>query len=86
MINSYGGIKRLKLAPKGIVREMYPPGENTPGIARHLFTDPSNASQGLTAIASRTIQVTKSLELFPEDPENPENIMGIVGYLPVFLH
>lgn len=83
LINSYGGIRRLKLAPKGIVREMYPRGENAPGIDRHLFTDSSNSSPGLTAIASRTIQVTKPLKLFPE---NPENMMGIVGYLPVFLN
>jgi PAS domain-containing protein len=83
LINSYGGIRHLKLAPEGIVREMYPRGENASGIDRHLFTDRSNSSQGLTAIASRTIQVTKPLELFPE---GPENIMGIVGYLPVFLN
>ncbi|BEH10967.1 MULTISPECIES: ATP-binding protein [Geobacter] len=78
MMEQYGGISALDLAPQGVVSAVYPLAGNEKAIGFNLLNDPAQRTEALHAIESRSLTLAGPLEL-------RQGGMALVGRLPVFL-
>ncbi|ADI83876.2 sensor histidine kinase [Geobacter sulfurreducens] len=78
MMEQYGGISALDLAPQGVVSAVYPLAGNEKAIGFNLLNDPTQRTEALHAISSRSLTLAGPLEL-------KQGGTALVGRLPVFL-
>lgn len=78
MIDAYGGISSLQLAPDGIVSQVYPLAGNEEALGHHLLQDPNRRADVLAAIGSRQLSLNGPVDLL-------QGGSGIMGQLPIFL-
>jgi len=78
MINRYGGISNLQLAPGGIVSQIFPLKGNEAAIGHDLLKDPKRSTEALAAIKSRKLTLAGPFELI-------QGGVAIIGRYPVFL-
>lgn len=78
MMEQYGGISALDLAPQGVVSAVYPLAGNEKTIGFNLLKDPTQRAEALHAISSRSLTLAGPLEL-------RQGGTALVGRLPVFL-
>lgn len=79
MIDSYGGISSLQLAPNGVVSKIYPLAGNEKAIGHDLLNDPRRRTEALKTIESRQLTLAGPFELV-------QGGVAAIGRLPVFLH
>lgn len=78
MVESYGGISGLALAPNGVVSQVYPRVGNEALLDTDLLKDPAWQAGAKKAVESHSLIVSGPTDL-------PETEDGIIGYLPIFL-
>ncbi len=78
MIESYGGISSLQLAPDGIVTRIYPLAGNEAAIGHDLLNDPGRRTEALAAIESRKLTLAGPFALI-------QGGVAVIGRLPVFV-
>jgi sensor domain CHASE-containing protein len=78
MINNYGGISSLQLAPQGVVLKIYPLAGNEKAIGHDLLNDPARRTEALETIKSRKLTLAGPFELI-------QGGIAVIGRLPVFL-
>jgi len=78
MIETYGGIDSLQLAPDGVVSQIYPLAGNEKAIGHDLLEDPARRVEALTAIESRELTLAGPFTLV-------QGGVAVIGRLPVFI-
>ncbi len=78
MIQNYGGISSLQMAPKGVVSAIYPLAGNEKAIGHDLLKDPARRTDALKTIESKKLTLAGPLELI-------QGGVAVIGRLPVFL-
>ena len=78
LIETFGGIDSLQLAPTGIVSQIYPLEGNEQAIGHGLLNDPARRAESLKTIESGRLTLTGPLELV-------QGGTAVIGRLPVFL-
>ncbi|MFQ5421380.1 MAG: CHASE domain-containing protein, partial [Anaerolineae bacterium] len=78
MIETYGGITNLQLAPGGVVQQIYPLAGNEAAIGHDLLNDPNRRTEALATIAARELTLAGPFELI-------QGGTAVIGRLPVFL-
>ena len=78
MIENYGGISSLQLAPQGIVSKIYPLAGNEKAIGHDLLNDPARRADAIETIKSRKLTLAGPFELL-------QGGVAVIGRLPVFL-
>ena len=78
IIETYGGIDNLQLAPNGVVTRIYPLAGNEAAIGHELLNDPRRQTEALKAIASRQLTVAGPFPLI-------QGGQAVIGRLPVFV-
>ncbi len=78
MIDRYGGISSLQLAPSGIVRNIYPLEGNEAAIGHDLLNDLGRRTEALAAIQSGEMTLAGPFELV-------QGGTAVIGRYPVFL-
>ena len=78
LIQAYGGIDSLQLAPGGIVSEIYPLQGNERAIGHDLLIDPARRTEALAAIESRNMTLAGPSALIQRGTT-------VIGHLPVFV-
>jgi len=79
MIERYGGISSLQLAPFAVVRQIYPLKGNEAAIGHNLLNDPERRTETLAAIQSGKLTLAGPFELI-------QGGSAVIGRYPVFLH
>ena len=78
IIETYGGIDNLQLAPNGVVTRIYPLAGNEAAIGHELLNDPRRQTEALKAIASRQLTVAGPFPLI-------QGGQAVIGRSPVFV-
>ena len=78
LIETFGGIDSLQLAPQGIVSQIYPLEGNEQAIGHDLLNDPARRVESLKTIESGRLTLAGPLELV-------QGGTAVIGRLPVFL-
>lgn len=78
MIEHYGGIRALQVAPQGVVRQSYPLAGNEQAIGHDLLNDPQRRVEALRAIEARQLTVAGPVTLV-------QGGVALIGRLPVFV-
>lgn len=78
MIEHYGGIRALQVAPRGVVRQSYPLAGNEQAIGHDLLNDPQRRVEALRAIEARQLTVAGPVTLV-------QGGTALIGRLPVFV-
>ena len=78
MIETYGGIDSLQLAPDGVVSQIYPLTGNEKAIGHDLLEDPARRVEALAAIESRELTLAGPFTLV-------QGGVAVIGRLPVFV-
>ena len=78
MIETYGGIDNLQLAPGGVVSQIYPLEGNEAAIGHDLLNDPARRVEALAAIESRKLTLAGPFTLI-------QGGVAVIGRLPVFI-
>jgi len=78
IIETFGGIDNLQLAPGGIVSQIYPLEGNEQAIGHDLLNDPARRVEALATIESRKLSLAGPFELV-------QGGTAVIGRLPVFV-
>jgi signal transduction histidine kinase len=78
MLNMYGGLSALQLAPNGVIRDIVPQTGHEAAIGHNLLDDPERNKEAFLALKSRTLTLAGPFEL-------RQGGQAVVGRLPVFL-
>lgn len=78
LINTYGGVDQLQLAPGGVVSQVYPTIGNESAIGHDLLNDPLRRDEARRAVDTRQLTVAGPVAL-------RQGGMGVIGRLPVFV-
>ncbi|HEY5595720.1 MAG TPA: ATP-binding protein [Candidatus Bipolaricaulota bacterium] len=78
MIESYGGISSLQLAPNGLISQAYPPAQRSTSLGQDLLNDPSTQSPLTAAVESGELTLI-------ERPPSAQGAREMLGCLPVYL-
>ena len=78
MIETYGGIDSLQLAPDRVVSQIYPLTGNEKAIGHDLLEDPARRVEALAAIESRELTLAGPFTLV-------QGGVAVIGRLPVFV-
>ncbi len=78
MIETYGGISCLQLAPDGVVSQIYPLEGNEQAIGHDLLNDPSRRTEALATIESRALTLAGPMQLI-------QGGTAVIGRYPVFI-
>ena len=78
MIEAYGGIDSLQLAPDGVVSQIYPLAGNEPAIGHDLLNDPARRTEALATIESRRLTLAGLFTLV-------QGGVAVIGRYPVFV-
>jgi sensor domain CHASE-containing protein len=78
MINRYGGISSLQMAPDGVVTKIFPLQGNEAAIGHDLLHDPNRRDDALRTIESRKLTLAGPFELV-------QGGVAVIGRYPVFL-
>ena len=78
MIESYGGIDSLQLAPNGVVSQIYPLEGNEEALGHDLLKDPARRVEALAAIESRDLTLAGPFTLI-------QGGVAVIGRLPIFI-
>ncbi len=79
MIQIYGGISSLQLAPDGIVTQIYPLVGNEPALGFNVLEDLDRRGGSLSALQSRKLTLTGPFEVV-------QGGVALIGRYPVFLN
>jgi len=79
MLDVYGGISALQLAPNGIITQIVPMEGNEKAIGHNLLTDNARNKEALLAVATKKLTLAGPFELL-------QGGSAVVGRLPVFLN
>lgn len=77
IIATYGGISAVSIAPRGIVRQIYPFKGNEKAIGHNLLKDPARRTEAMKAIQSRALTLAGPVQLI-------QGGTAVIGRLPVF--
>lgn len=78
MLEMYGGLSALQLAPNGIIRQIVPRAGHEAAIGHDLLEDPERSKEAFLALKSRALTLAGPFEL-------RQGGQAVVGRLPVFL-
>lgn len=78
MLEMYGGLSALQLAPNGIIRHIVPVAGHEAAIGHDLLDDPERSKEAFLALKSRALTLAGPFEL-------RQGGQAVVGRLPVFL-
>lgn len=78
MLEMYGGLSALQLAPNGVIREIVPKAGHEAALGHDLLDDPERNKEAFLALKSRTLTLAGPFEL-------RQGGQAVVGRLPVFL-
>lgn len=78
MLEMYGGLSALQLAPNGVIRQVVPRLGHEAAIGHNLLDDPERNKEAFLALKSRTLTLAGPFEL-------RQGGQAVVGRLPVFL-
>ncbi|HLO61495.1 MAG TPA: ATP-binding protein [Azonexus sp.] len=78
MLDMYGGLSSLQLAPNGVIRHVVPRRGNEAAIGHNLLDDPERNKEAFLALKSRALTLAGPFEL-------RQGGQAVVGRLPVFL-
>lgn len=78
MLEMYGGLSALQLAPNGVIRHVVPRRGHEAAIGHNLLDDPERNKEAFLALQSRTLTLAGPFEL-------RQGGQAVVGRLPVFL-
>lgn len=78
MLNMYGGLSSLQLAPNGVIRQVVPMLGNEVAIGHDLLADPMRNKEAFLALKTRTLTLAGPFEL-------RQGGQAVVGRLPVFI-
>ena len=78
LIETYGGVDSLQLAPGGVVSQIYPLEGNEAAIGHDLLSDPARRGEALAAIESRELTLAGPFTLV-------QGGVAMIGRLPVFI-
>ena len=78
IIEHYGGISNLQLAPNAVVRQIFPLKGNEAAIGHDLLNDPNRRTEALSTIESKKLTLAGPFELI-------QGGVGVIGRYPVFL-
>jgi len=78
MIETYGGIDSLQLAPDGVISQIYPLAGNEKAIGHDLLKDPARRAEALAAIESKDLTLAGPFTLI-------QGGVAVIGRLPVFI-
>lgn len=78
MLEMYGGLSSLQLAPNGVIRQVVPVLGNELAIGHDLLADPERNKEAFLALKSRTLTLAGPFEL-------RQGGQAVVGRLPVFI-
>ena len=78
MLEMYGGLSALQLAPNGVIRQIVPKAGHEAAIGHDLLEDPERSREAFLALKSRTLTLAGPFEL-------RQGGQAVVGRLPVFL-
>ena len=78
MLDMYGGLSALQLAPNGVIRQIVPKAGHEAAIGHDLLEDPERSREAFLALKSRTLTLAGPFEL-------RQGGQAVVGRLPVFL-
>jgi PAS domain S-box-containing protein len=79
LIERYGGITNLQLAPGAVVRQIHPLEGNEAAIGHDLLNDPRRQTETLLAIESGELTLAGPFELI-------QGGVAVIGRYPVFIH
>ncbi len=77
MIDTYGGISSLQLAPGAVMTNVYPLAGNEEAIGHDLLNDPDRRTETLKTIESKELTLAGPFELI-------QGGVAVIGRLPVF--
>ncbi len=77
MIDRYGGISSLQLAPDAVVRQIFPVAGNEAAIGHDLLNDSNRRIEALATIKSKTLTLAGPLNLI-------QGGVAVIGRYPVF--
>jgi signal transduction histidine kinase len=78
MLEMYGGLSALQLAPNGVIRHVVPVLGNELAIGHDLLADPERNKEAFLALKTRTLTLAGPFEL-------RQGGQAVVGRLPVFI-
>ncbi|RLA36956.1 MAG: hypothetical protein DRR03_03200 [Gammaproteobacteria bacterium] len=78
LIDSYGGLSSLQLAPKGVISNIYPLVGNERAIGHDLLNDPNRRDEALRTIETGQMTLAGPFELI-------QGGTAVIGRLPVFI-
>ena len=78
MLNLYGGISALQLAPRGVISNIVPLRGNEAALGHDLLQDPERSREAFSAVASRKLTLAGPFTL-------RQGGVAVVGRLPVFI-
>ena len=78
LIDSFGGIDSLQLAPQAVISQIYPLAGNEEAIGHNLLKDPARRTEALAAIESESLTLAGPFELV-------QGGAAVIGRLPVFI-
>ncbi len=78
MINRYGGISSLQLAPDAVVKQIFPLQGNEKAIGHDLLNDPNRRVEVLAAIESKKLTLAGPLNLI-------QGGVAVIGRYPVYI-
>lgn len=78
MLEMYGGLSALQLAPNGVIRQIVPKAGHEAALGHDLLEDPERNKEAFLALKSRTLTLAGPFEL-------RQGGQAVVGRLPVFL-
>lgn len=78
MLEMYGGLSALQLAPNGVIRQIVPMAGHEAAIGHDLLEDPERSREAFLALKSRALTLAGPFEL-------RQGGQAVVGRLPVFL-
>lgn len=78
MLDMYGGLSALQLAPNGVIRDIAPKHGHEAAIGHNLLDDPERNKEAFLALRSRELTLAGPFEL-------RQGGQAVVGRLPVFL-
>ncbi len=78
IINTYGGISCIQLAPHAVVSQIYPLQGNEKAIGHDLLKDPARRTEALKTIQQRALTLAGPMTLI-------QGGVAVIGRLPVFI-
>lgn len=79
MLQQYGGISSLQLAPGGIVKKIYPLKGNEDILGHNLLLDPQKGPEAMKTLEARSLTLAGPYKL-------ADGKEAVVGWFPVFLN